>query len=136
MIDPFSTAAGAVSVVDVALRACVTIYDSIRYIQGAQELSARLQRTVQSVESILQNLNTFVAQFRQSPVNAAHPASLPDAVNHGIISIRADLDELLTLLPTSRKVKWVLNRKRLAVVVQKLENCQVTLLLALQSVAQ
>ena len=143
MADPFSALAGVISLVDVALRACNVLYDSITYLKDAPELSQRLQRTVQSVESVLRSLDISVAQYRQSKISFGQSDLAPDAVKQELKSIRAELDELFLLLPTSgsgnelrRRLRWVLDRKRVGEVIQRLEGHQVTLLLALQSFAQ
>ncbi|KAL8722768.1 MAG: hypothetical protein Q9181_007419, partial [Wetmoreana brouardii] len=142
MAEAFATVAGVASLIDVALRACNVLYDSIRYLKDESELSQRLRRSIQSVESILQSLDDFVALHRQQQASAGLPDSLPDAVNHELISIKAQLDALSTLLPSSRsnnqirrRAKWVLDRKRVAEVTQRLDSHQNTLILALQSFA-
>ncbi|KAL8934553.1 MAG: hypothetical protein Q9211_005162 [Gyalolechia sp. 1 TL-2023] len=143
MAEVFSTVAGVASLIDVALRACNVLYDSIRYLKDESELSQRLRRTVQSVESVLQSLDEFVALYRQQQSSASLPNFLPDAVNHEIISIKAELHALSTLLPSSssssrlrRGLKWVLDRKKVAEVIQSLDSHQITLIFALQSFAQ
>ena len=132
MVDPFSTAAGAVSLVDVALRTCLKLYDLISYLKDVPQLSQRLQRSVHSIDSILLDLNTFVAQYRSS----ARLIALPDSVNKEIIFIKEDLIALASLLPNSKKVKWVLNRKKLADLQQSLRDHQTSLILAFQSFAR
>ncbi|KAL8710557.1 MAG: hypothetical protein Q9225_007268, partial [Loekoesia sp. 1 TL-2023] len=143
MAEGFTTLTGVASFVDVALRACNVLYDSIRYIKNEPELSQRLRRSIQSAESIVQSLNDFVALHRQQQVSAGLPNFLPDAVNHELNSIKAELDALSALLPSSRsssqlrrKGKWVLDRKKLAEVIQRLDSHGITLILALQSFAQ
>ncbi|KAG6991434.1 hypothetical protein G7Y79_00052g087740 [Physcia stellaris] len=129
MVDPFSQATGAVSLVDAALRTCLTLYDLIDYLRDVPQVSQRLQRTVESIESILSDLNTFVKQY----LSAARPIPLPDSVNKEILFIKEDLNALATLLSSTNKVRWVLNRKKFAVVQQSLERHQVSLTLAFQS---
>ncbi|KAL8720173.1 MAG: hypothetical protein Q9181_007953, partial [Wetmoreana brouardii] len=143
MAEVFATVAGVASVIDVALRACNVLYDSIRYVKDEPELSQRLRRSIQSVESILQSLDDFVALHRQQQASAGLPDFLPDAVNHELTSIKAQLEALSTLLPSScssyqlrRRFKWVLDRKRVAEITQRLDSHQNTLILALQSFAQ
>lgn len=141
MAEVFSTVAGVASLIDVALRACNVLYDSIRYLKDESELSQRLGRTVQSVESVLQCLDEFVALHRQQQISAGLPNFLPDAVNHEVISIKAELDALSTLLPNPssqfrRRVKWFLDRTKVSEVIQRLDSHQNTLTLALQSFAQ
>ncbi len=143
MAEVFSTIAGVASLIDVALRACNVLYDSSRYLKDAPLLSQRLRRTVQSVESALQSLKQFVTQYRQQQVSAGLPDHLPGAVNDEIISIKVDLDTLSALLPASSsngqlrtKFKWVLDRKKVAEILQALDSHQITLLFALQSFAQ
>ncbi|KAL8988391.1 MAG: hypothetical protein Q9177_002530 [Variospora cf. flavescens] len=143
MADIFSTVAGVASVIDVALRGCNALYDSIHYLKDAPQLSLRLRRTVRSVESILRCLDDIAAIHRQQQASAGVSAILPDAVTHELISIRDDLDALSILLPTfsssnqlTRRLKWVLDRKQVAEVLQRLNSHQTTLLLALQSFEQ
>ncbi|KAL9019150.1 MAG: hypothetical protein Q9185_003581 [Variospora sp. 1 TL-2023] len=143
MADVFSTVAGVASVIDVALRGCNALYESIRYLKDAPQLSLRLRRTVQSVESILRCLDDFVAIHRQQQASAGVSAILPDAVTLELISIRDELNALSILLPNSsssnqlrRRLKWVLDRKQVAEVLQRLNSHQTTLLLALQSFEQ
>lgn len=143
MAEVFATVAGVGSSIDVALRACNALCDAIRYLKDAPELSQRLQRNVQSVESILQTLEAFVAQYRRSQALTGQSGFLPDAVTHEIISIKTELEALSTLLPAAsssdqlrRRLKWVLDRKKVAEVLQRLEGHQITLILALQSFAQ
>ncbi|KAI4089519.1 MAG: hypothetical protein LQ344_005345 [Seirophora lacunosa] len=93
MGDPFSAIAGAVSTVDFALRSCNILYDTIRYLKVAPELTQDLQQTVQSIRSILQDLNALVARYRHSQVITAQ-LQLPDAVSHEINAIKTDLDHL------------------------------------------
>ncbi|KAI4263553.1 MAG: hypothetical protein L6R42_001308 [Xanthoria sp. 1 TBL-2021] len=143
MAEVFSAFAGVASLIDVALRACNVLYDSSRYLKDAPQLSQRLRRTIQSVESVLQNLKEFVALHRQQQASAGLPDFLPGAVNEEIISIKAELDTLSTLLPASgssgqfrAKLKWVLDRKKVTEVIKALDSHQITLILALQSFAQ
>ncbi|KAL8833884.1 MAG: hypothetical protein Q9170_004031 [Blastenia crenularia] len=142
MAEVLATVASLASVIDVALRACNVLYDSIRYLRDAPELSQRFQRTVQSVQSILRTLDDFIALHRQRQVSAGLPSFLPDAVNHEIISIKTDLDLLLMLLPTPssgrvrRRLNWVLDRRKVAEVIERLDSRQITLILGLQSFAQ
>ncbi|KAL8974631.1 MAG: hypothetical protein Q9197_001119 [Variospora fuerteventurae] len=143
MADIFSTVAGLASVIDVALRGCNALYESIHYLKDAPQLSLRLRRTVQSVESILRCLDDFVAIHRQQQASAGVSAILPDAVTLELISISDELNALSILLPNSsssnqfrRRLKWVLDRKQVAEVLQRLNSHQTTLLLALQSFEQ
>lgn len=142
MGDPFSAIAGAVSAVDVAVRSCSTIYDSARYLKDAPVLTQELQGTVQSIRSILQNVNTLVARYHQSQVLTAQ-LHLPDAVNEEIVAITTDLDDLSSLLPaphSTRKiragVKWIKDRRKVEKLVMKLQQHQTSLILALQSPSQ
>ncbi|KAL9628449.1 MAG: hypothetical protein Q9204_005877, partial [Flavoplaca sp. TL-2023a] len=142
MAEVFSTVAGGLSLVDVALRACNKLYDSIRYLKEAPQLSQRLRRTVQSIESVLKSLDEFIALHRQRQTFAGEPDLLPSAVENEVISIKAELDALSALLPASSstghiraKVKWVLDRKRVTEVIQSLDRRQITLTFALQSFA-
>ena len=143
MAEVFATIAGIASVIDVALRTCTVLYSSLHYLKHEPELSRQLQQTIQSVESILRNVEDFVAVYRQQQASARLLGCLPDAVNYGVILIKAELDALSTLLPAPsasgqirRRVKWVLDRKRVVEVRQKLDSHQITLTLALQSFAQ
>ena len=143
MAEIFATVTGVVSLVDVALRACSALYDSIEYLKDAPDLSQRLQRTVQSIESVLRSLNLFIAQYRQSITPAGQPDQLPDAVGHELIAIKDTLDALATLLPAKgsgsklrRGIKTILDRKKVVEVIQRLDSHQITLILALQSFAQ
>ncbi|KAL8961355.1 MAG: hypothetical protein Q9193_002080 [Seirophora villosa] len=143
MADICSTIAGVASLIDVALRGCSVLYDSINHLTDAPELSLRLRRTVQSVESILRCLDSFVADYRKQQISTGVPSLLPDALDHELTSIKAELDALSILLPTAnsssqlrRRLKWVLDRKQLAEIVRRLDGHQITLILALQSFAQ
>lgn len=143
MAEVFATVAGVASVIDVALRACSVLYSSLHYLKEAPELSQRLRQTVQSVESILRCLNDFIAVYRRQQASTGLPGCLPDAVNHEVVLIKAELDALSKLLPAPgangqirRRVKWVLDRKRVDEVVQRLDSHKITLTLALQSFAQ
>ncbi|KAL8942549.1 MAG: hypothetical protein Q9216_001593 [Gyalolechia sp. 2 TL-2023] len=91
MADVFSTVAGVASFIDVALRGCTVLYDSVRYLKDEPELSQRLRRTVQSVQSILHNLNEFVATYRQQQVSAGVINFLPDAVRRNGVRVHEDL---------------------------------------------
>ncbi|KAL8894840.1 MAG: hypothetical protein Q9207_008397 [Kuettlingeria erythrocarpa] len=142
MADPFSAVAGAASIVDVAVRSCNTLYDSICYIRDAPGLTLELQQTVQSIQSILQSLNALVARYRQSQVFTAQ-LHIPDAVSHEIVAIKKDLDLLSSRLPaphTTREVrtglKWIRDRRRVEKLVLKLQRHQISLTLALQSPLQ
>ena len=143
MAEIFATVTGIVSLVDVALRACSALYDSISYLKDAPDLSQRLQRTVQSIESVLRSLNLLVAQYRQLTTTNGQPVQLPDAVGHEVVAIKAALDGLAILLPATgsggklrRGIKTILDRKKVVEVAQRLDSHQITLLLALQSFAQ
>ena len=142
MAEVFATFAGVASFIDVALRACNVLYDSTRYLKDAPQLSQRLQRTIQSVNSVLRSVIKFGATYRQQQTSAGLPDFLPSAVNNEINSIKAQLDRLSTLLPSSSssnqlrsQFKWVLDRKKVTEVTQALESHQNTLKLALQAFA-
>ncbi|KAL8779626.1 MAG: hypothetical protein Q9213_006855 [Squamulea squamosa] len=140
MPELFSKIAGVASLIDVALRACNVLYDSSCYLKDAPQLSQRLQRTIESVKSVLQSLNDLLALHRQQQATSGVPDILPGAVENEIISIKAVLDTLSTLLPTSSansqvrtQVKWILDRKKVTEVVKELDSHQITLALALQT---
>ncbi|KAL8856206.1 MAG: hypothetical protein Q9178_007171 [Gyalolechia marmorata] len=129
MAELFSTVAGVASLIDVVLRACNVLYDSSCYLKDAPQLSQRLQRTIESVKSVLQSHNRITG----------HTAG---AIESEVISTKAELDTLSALLPNSSattqartKVKWILNRKKVTEVVQALDSHQITLTLALQTFA-
>ncbi|KAL8753905.1 MAG: hypothetical protein Q9184_005282 [Pyrenodesmia sp. 2 TL-2023] len=143
MAEVFATVAGVASVIDVALRGCNVLYSSLHYLKDAPELSQRLRQTIQSVESILRVLDGLITAYRQQQASAGSPGYLPDAVSHEVVLIKAELDTLGTLLPATsvngqlrRRLRWVLDRKRVVEVIQRLDSCQITLTLALQSFAQ
>ncbi|KAL8855934.1 MAG: hypothetical protein Q9178_007448 [Gyalolechia marmorata] len=143
MAELFSTVAGVASLIDVALRACNVLYDSSRYLKDAPQLSQRLRRTIASVKSILQSLNDSLTLYRQQQATTGLPDILPGAIESEVISIKAELDTLSALLPTSSansqfrtKVKWILDRKKVDEVIQALDSHQITLTLALQTFAQ
>lgn len=143
MAEVFSAFAGVASLIDVALRACIVLYDSSHYLKDTPQLSQRLRRTIQSVESVLQSLKEFVALHHQQQVSAGLPDFLPGAVNDEIISIKAELDALSTLLPASgssgqfrAKLKWVLDRKKVTEAIQALDSHKITLILALETFEQ
>ena len=143
MAEVFATFAGVASFIDVALRSCSVLYDSSRYLKDAPQLSQRLQRTIQSVYSVLRSVNEFGATYRQQQTSAGLPDFLPSAVNNEIKSIKAELDALSTLLPSSSssgqfrsKLKCVRDRKKVTEVIQALDSHQKTLILALQVFAQ
>ena len=142
MAEIFATFAGVASLIDVALRACNVLYDSTRYLKDAPQLSQRLQQTIQRVNSVLQSVNEFGATYRQQQTSAGLPDFLPSAVNNEINSIKAQLDRLSTLLPSSSssnqlhsQFKWFLDRKKVTEVTQALDSHQNTLKLALQAFA-
>ncbi|KAI4220780.1 MAG: hypothetical protein LQ349_008003 [Xanthoria aureola] len=143
MAEVFATFAGVASLIDVALRACNVLYDSCRYLRDAPQLSQRLRRTIQSVESVLRSVNESGATYRQQQTSAGLPDFLPSAVNDEIKSIKAELNALSTLLPTSSssdqfrsKLKWVLDRKKVTEAIKALDSHQNTLILSLQTFAQ
>ena len=143
MAEIFAAVTGVVSLVDVALRACSALYDSIGYLKDAPDLSQRLQRTVHSIESVLRSLNLFIAQYRQTTTPAGQTNRLPDAVSHELFAIKAALDALAALLPATgsgsklrRGINTILDRKKVAEGIQRLDSHQITLILALQSFAQ
>ena len=143
MAEVFATFAGAASLIDVALRTCNVLYDSCRYLRDAPQLSQRLRGTIQSVESVLRSVNEFGATYRQQQTSAGLPDFLPSAVNDEIKSIKAELDALSTLLPSSSssgqlrsKLKLVVDRKKVTEVIKELDRHQNTLILALQAFAQ
>ncbi|KAL8757874.1 MAG: hypothetical protein Q9199_001902 [Rusavskia elegans] len=143
MAEVFSAFAGVASLIDVALRACSVLYDSSRYLKDAPQLSQRLRRTIQSVKSVLQNLKEFVALYRQQQASAGLQDFLPDAVNEEVISIKAELDTLSTLLPASgssdqlrTKLKWILDRKKVTEIIKALDSHKTTLILALSTFEQ
>ena len=143
MAEVFATFAGVASLIDVALRACNVLYDSCRYLRDAPQLSQRLRRTIQSVESVLRSVNELGATYRQRQTSAGLPDFLPSAVNDEIKSIKAELDALSTLLPSPSssgqlrsKLKFDLDRNKVTEVTQALDSHQITLLLSLQTFAQ
>ncbi|KAL8895223.1 MAG: hypothetical protein Q9192_003770 [Flavoplaca navasiana] len=143
MAEVFATFGGVASLIDVALRACSKLYDSSRYLKEAPQLSQRLRRTIQSVESVLKSLDDFITLHRQQQTLTGEPDLLPSAVENEVISIKAELDALSALLPASSstgyiraKVKWVLDRKKVTEVIQSLDRRQITLTFALQSFTQ
>ena len=143
MAEVFATVGGVASLIDIALRACCKLYDSSRYLKEAPQLSQRLRRTIQSVESVLTNLDEFITLHRQQQTSSGEPDLLPSAVENEVISIKAELDALSALLPASSstglifaKFKCVLDRKKVTEVIQSLDSHQITLTFALQSFAQ
>ena len=142
MGDPLSAVAGVVSIVDVAVRSCNTLYDSIRYLKEVPSLTQELQQTIQSIRSILQHLSALVARYGQSRVLTAQ-VHLPDAVSHEIVAIKTDLDVLSSLFPAARStgklrtgLKSIKDRREIEKLVLKLQRHQVSLTLALQSPLQ
>ena len=146
MADPLtalSTAASVVSLADVTIRACEGIYGLLASWKDAPRAVITVRQTVESTQSTLRNLKTFVQEYESSVPFRQHHQVLPDSIHAGITRIQETLAVLDGVLSSTGEVKsvrqrakWAVQEKRIMEVVQRLEKQQVALILCLQSVAQ
>ena len=138
-----STVASIVSLADVTIRACEGIYGLVASWRNAPRAVQNVRQTVNSVDSILRNLKTFVEEYKVSVAFQQHHQFLPDSINADITSIRENLgllDEILRstgqVNKSRQRAKWTFQEKNISEIIQRLEKKQVGLLLSLQTVAQ
>ena len=143
MADPFSTLAGAVSILDVAIRSCKGLYDASHAYKSAPQEAEHLRGTIRDLESILRNTRLWIAEYHSSRSTIQHHEILPEAVKDCIQEINAILKELSDLLPNSderrqirERSRWVLHKVKIKKLQERLEGQQKILHLCLQTVAQ
>ena len=143
MPDPFSTLAGAVSVFDVAIGSCRGLYNaSLAYKEAPQEVE-QLRGTIENLESVLRNLRAWIIEYQSSRFVTHYHEILPESVRACMHEINTYLRELSNLLPSadeSRQVRersrWVLHKRKIVKLQQRLEGQQKNLDLCLQTVTQ
>ena len=143
MADPLSTVAAVVSLIDVTIRACEGISSLVVGLKDAPNAAQHLRQTVQNVKSVLEHIKLYVSEYESSKLFTEQHQLLPEVVKKELLGIRVDLDLLQKFLPSSgnqrkigRRVKWVLDEKKLARVIRRLESRQRALMTGLQIVAQ
>lgn len=143
MADPLSTFAAVLSTLDVSLKACKGVYDTVHTYREAPLEFEQLRFTVKNVESILRNLRLFVAEYHSSRNATHYHEALPEAVKDCVLGISRTLKELESLLPRSddslqakQRFRWVLRKKRFVELQERLSSSQNTLALCLQAIAQ
>lgn len=143
MADPFSTLAGVVSVIDVAIRGCRGLYDFSRNLEDVPRSAQQLRSTIGNVESCLRNLRLFAIEYQSSAPLTGHHQILPEALKLGLLGVKTELNVLNRFLPNSEsswkvseRVTWVIDKNKLIKTLQRLDSQQITLLVGLQSVSQ
>lgn len=143
MADPFSTFAGAVSVFDVAIRSCKGLHNACHAYKDAPQEIEQLRDTIRNLESVLRNLRLWVTEYQSSRLATQYHEILPSAVNNCIHEINTCREELDNFLPnpdesrqTKERSKWVLRKRNIVKLQQRLEGQQKTLDLCLQTVTQ
>ncbi|KAL8823279.1 MAG: hypothetical protein Q9191_006003 [Dirinaria sp. TL-2023a] len=143
MADPFSTFAGAVSVFDVAIRSCKGLHNASHAYKDAPQEIGQLWDTIRNLESVLRNLRLWVVEYQSSRFATQFHELLPAAVNECTNELNICREELNKLLPSqdeSRQLKersrWVLRKRKIVKLQQRLDAQQKTLDLCLQTVTQ
>ena len=143
MADPFSILASVLSTLDVSLRACKGLNDTIHAYKEAPLEREQLQRTIKNVDSVLRNLRLFITEYPSSRAAVHYHEALPEAVRDCVSVISRALEELENLLSHSndvlqakQRLRWVLRKKRFLELLKLLDSSQITLNLSLQAVTQ
>ncbi len=143
MADPLTTVAAVVSLVDVTIRACEGISSLIVGLKDAPNAAQDLRHTVHNAKSVLGALKLYVSEYESSNLFTEQHQLLPEVVKKELLGIRANLDLLQKFLPSwgnqwkiGQMVKWVLDEKKLARMIRRLESRQIALMTELQIVAQ
>ena len=143
MADPFSTVAAVVSFVDVAVRACKGIYAIVDEWKDAPNSINRVRQTAKNLESMLDTLRLYVLEYESSRLFREQQQLLPDVVKNQLRDIDSDLKLLSKCLSppsTGRKVtqrmKWVLEEKKISLIVSRLDSRQLSISTVLQILAQ
>ena len=143
MADPFSTVVAAVSLVDITIRACHGINVVIGNWSDAPNAIQRLRQTVQNVQCTLDSLRMYVIEYESSQFFIDHNQLLPEVVKSEIRGIGLDLSLLQRRLPPAdtqtrrtQRLKWIFDEKKVLDVVRRLDNRQIAVMTALQSLAQ
>ena len=143
MADPFSTFAGAVSTLDVAIRSCKGLYEASHAYKNAPQESEQLRGTIRNTESILRNTRLWVAEYRASRSASQFHEVLPEALKDCVQGINTSLNDLSDLLPSSderrqitARSRWVMHKKKIKTLLERLADQRESLNLCLQVVAQ
>ncbi|KAI9748639.1 MAG: hypothetical protein M1815_003098 [Lichina confinis] len=156
----FATAGGALQVADVALRWGGKIYEFLSAVrQAPQEVQSlrkgkaakravckgaaiadeSVVKAVDDVNSVIRDLNRYIAEFNMSASARAEHNVLPEVVIRAVQGFRDDLASIKELLPIEsplrlgQKIRWGLDKKRkLKEATEKLESRKTTVLLALE----
>ena len=142
MAEAFSTAAAVVSFVDVMIRACRGISQTIISLNEAPSTIHRLRDTIQNLQSVLRGLRLFVTEYQSSKVFLEHHQLLPDNLQKELLAMDSELKMLQRMIPPSangsmnQKFKWLSKEKKILDVAHNLECRQKTVVTELQLVAQ
>ena len=143
MADPFSTVAAVVSFVDVAVRACKGIYTIVDEWKDAPNAIDRARQTAKNLESLLDILRLYVIEYESWRLFREHQQLLPDVVKNQLRDIESDLKLLSKCLSSpktggkaAQRIKWVLDEKKISLIVSRLDSRQLSVSTVLQILAQ
>lgn len=119
MADPFSTAAAAISLVDIVIKSAREISAIIAALKGAPENLHRAHERVCEVRSLLEHLTRLENSYRLRPIRQVNPQSLASICNI-VKSIDSDLkllrskieEPIINTDPLSRRVLKVFRFSR------------------------
>ncbi len=142
-MDPLSTFASVLSVADIGFRTCERLRNLTSDLQDAPRSVQRLRQTILNIESMLRNTWLLVVEFNSSTLATEQHEVLPEVVQHSLVEIQANLNELEDLLAPDesnrdmrKRIRHVWRKKPIMDILGRLESQQNILGLALQSVAQ
>lgn len=143
MADLFSTVAAVVSFADVTIRACKGIHTLVDEWKDAPNAIHRVRQTAQNLESMLDSLRLYVIEYESSKLFLEQQQLLPDIVKNQLRDIDSDLKLLPKCLwPPStggklaKRMKWVLDEKKVSVILNRLNSRQTSVTTVLQILGQ
>ena len=116
-ITSFGAAAGAVQLIDVALRTSREAYVFLAAVKNAKRDIQDLRNTLYDVESNVRNLRNYVHAFSKSKNSVQEFEVLPEVVSRSFQNFQDDILRLKQLLPPkptaslAQEMKWVYNSK-------------------------
>ena len=143
MADPFSTAAAIVSFADVTIRACKGIYDIVGTWKDAPSAIQRLRETIQSLELMSESLRLYIVEYESSKLYHEQYQLLPEVVKNELQLIDKEVKFLQGCLPPAgtqgkinQRLKMMFDEEKILAVVSRLDRRQLTVMTALQILAQ
>ena len=143
MADPCATIAGAISVVDVAIRCCRELHDGFRAMKGAPQAIKNAQTTLTIIQSVLEHTRLLAIEEQKPRADTNYNNVLSHVIGLCLPGIQANIEHLKKLLPSQAlsfkagaRVKWLLDARRVNEIVKKLDSQQIVLIVELQIAAQ